>query len=188
MKLEETFFLNSLEHWCVPEHDHTFNIHPAPRLQECPKCRTLLGDEIAERNNLPADKAPCPKCGATMEKQPPQESAELGFSFCYSKYNHYPEWFRKGKITKAEFEQWRAGLSPRARLGFEDNPKLLRFTVKIAPEIWAIKQQYPAEFQTIVNELVIDRLEVSFEKSVQTIYVVSEEKDYELLRGLPKGE
>jgi hypothetical protein len=74
---------------------------------------------MAKQAGLVNDKGAvvCPQCGGPTTLQSGVKVAEVHAKLCTDPTIHYPEMRRAGKITEAEYQAWKSGLTYKESIG-----------------------------------------------------------------------
>ncbi len=161
-------YLDTLEHYCIKS--AVMNLHPQPRLQECPDCHCTFSDETCDRLGLPYEGATCPECDMPMIKWPHRDFGEVHADLCVDKGAHMADWLREGKITPAEYNAWFASLSDEEKLGFSSQPKIIHICVQLSGAELMMKDSDPAEFAKLVEAKLLASAEKAYQNDYQRRY------------------
>lgn len=157
-----TSILDALEHFCFKS--PRLHQHQHPELYICPeeKCHAAITPEIAKMaqvHDTETDKVSCPGCGCGMTHRPAKTVTEVHVHLCMDQTIHYPRMYKAGKLSKEDFEAWKATLTPAELLGHYKRVPDQHMVTELTEDEAALMTSDPAQFQTVLNQRVRERAE-----------------------------
>jgi len=156
-----TSLLNSLDHFCF--HNPRLKTHHHPNLHHCVErdCPGAISEEMAVKANLTDSdgNVKCPCCGCDTYPKGEWKEAEVHVELCTDQTIHYPRRYRAGKLSKEDYEAWKATLSEDEKRGYYNRVPNRHIVAKLHRDEAILMDTDKDGFMSLVNTKVRDAAE-----------------------------
>jgi hypothetical protein len=101
----------------------------------------------------------CPLCNCDTYPKGEWKEAEVHVDLCTDETVHYPRMYKAGKLSKEQFDAWKATLSQEELLGYYNRVPKQHVVAKLSRDEAELMETDPASFTKLVNERVRDSSE-----------------------------
>jgi hypothetical protein len=141
------------------------NVHTHPNLHHCLEkdCPGAIHEDMAKQAGYVDEDGniKCPVCDCHTYPKGETKVVEIHAKLCTDPTIHYPEWHKEGKITAAQYAEWKSTLSRDELLGRYKRVPDVHVTAQLHQDDAALMDTDLDAFNALVHERIRERAEIA---------------------------